>query len=185
MHLKELKNNWKIIREEFNTIPNEYVQEESRVYGDWLKSDGIERILSKYTSGNYGWIKGWQNGWEQWPIIWDSRIIESNGRFSPKTVEILKNVPNIKIAAFALMKGGVKLKEHIDPVGHGYKFTYHLGLKCPDDCYLHHSKLGKIKEEDGKHIIMDARYTHWAENKSNEDRIILYLEYYTSPNHEC
>ena len=46
MHLKELKNNWKIIREEFNTIPNEYVQEESRVYGDWLTSDGIERILS-------------------------------------------------------------------------------------------------------------------------------------------
>jgi len=180
MELKELKIHWQTIRDELNTIPTEYVQKEPRIYGDWLKSDGIERILSKYRTGNHGWIKGWQNGWEQWPIIWDSRIVESNAIFSPKTVEMLNSIPNIKVAAFALMKGGVKLKQHTDPVGPEYKFTYHLGLKCPDECYLHHYTLGDVKEEDGKHIIMDARFPHWAENKSKEDRVILYIEYYTA-----
>jgi len=180
MELKELKNYWKTIRTELDALPTDYIQEEPRVYGDWLKSDGISHILARYVSGSHGWIKGWQKGWEQWPIIWDSEFVESNAKFSPKTMELLKNIPNIKVAAFALMKGGVKLKEHTDPVGTKYKFTYHLGLKCPEDCYLHHYTLGDVKEEDGKHIIMNARFPHWAENKSKEDRVILYIEYYAS-----
>jgi beta-hydroxylase len=180
MHLKELKEHWQVIREELDKLPDNYVQEEPRVYGDWLKSDGISHILAKYVSGSHGWIKGWQKGWEQWPIIWDSKFVESNAKFSPKTVELLKNIPNIKVAAFALMKGGVKLKAHTDPVGSNYKFTYHLGLKCPKGCYLHHQTLGDVEEEDGKHIVMNARFPHWAENTSQEDRVILYIEYYTS-----
>ena len=54
--------------------------------------------------------------------------------------------------------------------------SYHLGLKCPDDCYLHHWNMGAIKEEDGKHITLNTKYPHWAENKSKEDRVILYIE---------
>ena len=178
MKLKELKDHWKDIRAELDKLPNDYVQKEPRVYGDWLKSDGIAHILAKYVSGSYGWIKGWQDGWEQWPIIWDSKFVESNATFSPKTVELLKNIPNIKVAAFALMKGGVKLKEHTDPVGSNYKCTYHLGLKCPEGCYLHHQTLGVTSEEDGKHLVMNARFPHWAENTSEEDRVILYIECY-------
>ena len=178
MHLKELRDHWETIRAELDQLPGDYIQEEPRVYGDWLKSDGISHILTKYMLGNYGWIKGWQDGWEQWPIIWDSQIVESNAKFSPKTMELLKSISNIKVAAFALMKGGVKLKEHTDPVGSNYKFTYHLGLKCPKGCYLHHLTLGDVEEEDGKHIVMNARFPHWAENTSQEDRVILYIEYY-------
>jgi aspartyl/asparaginyl beta-hydroxylase (cupin superfamily) len=29
-------------------------------------------------------------------------------------------------------------------------------------------------------VILDGRIPHWAENKSDEDRVILYVEYYTS-----
>jgi aspartyl/asparaginyl beta-hydroxylase (cupin superfamily) len=76
------------------------------------------------------------------------------------------------------MKGGVKLKEHTDASSDGYRFTYHLGLKCPKGCILHHSQIGDITEQDGKHIVMDAKDYHWAENLSDEDRIILYIEYY-------
>lgn len=179
MELKHLKDHWKTIREELDSLPNDYVQEEPRVYGDWLKSEGISQILTKYLSGKHGWIKGWQMGWEQWPIIWDSQPVESNIKFLPKTMKLLKNIPDIKVAAFALMKGDIKLKQHTDPVGPNYKFTYHLGLKCPDGCHLYHQTLGCVKEEDGKHIVMDARYPHWAENTSQEDRVILYIEYYT------
>jgi len=180
MELKELKDHWETIRTELDALPSDYIQEEPRVYGDWLKSEGISQILTKYITGNHGWIKGWQSGWEQWPIIWDSQIVESNAKFSPKTAELLKSISNIKVAAFASMKANVKLKQHTDPVGPGYRFTYHLGLKCPKGCFLHHQTLGDVEEEDGKHVIMNARYPHWAENKSEEDRVILYIEYYNS-----
>ena len=41
--------------------------------------------------------------------------------------------------------------------------------------------MGTIKEEDGKHVILNAKYPHWAENKSKEVRVILYIEFY-NPN---
>jgi len=178
MSLKDLKNHWKTIREELDQLPTNYIQEEPRVYGDWLNSDGIYRILKKYMSGEYGWIKGWEDGWEQWPIIWDSQPVESNTKCIPNTIELLKSIPCIKVAAFARMKANIKLNEHVDPVGPDYKFTYHLGLKCPKGCFLHHQVVGKVEEEDGKHIIFNATFPHWAENTSQEDRIILYIEYY-------
>jgi aspartyl/asparaginyl beta-hydroxylase (cupin superfamily) len=78
------------------------------------------------------------------------------------------------------MKGNTILKRHTDNVGENYKFTYHLGLKCPEGCHLHHFTLGQTVEENGKHIIFDARLPHWAENSSEEDRVILYIEYYAS-----
>ena len=52
-----------------------------------------------------------------------------------------------------------------------------MGIDVPFGyCILHHSKSGDAIEENGKHIILDARYPHWAENLSEEDRIILYME---------
>ena len=96
----------------------------------------------------------------------------------PKTVNLLSRIDGIEVAGFSLMKGGVRLTEHLDVVGEDYKYTYHLGLKCPMGSILHHSVQGDIVEENGKHILMDARQRHWAENQSNEDRIILYVERY-------
>lgn len=180
MNLKELKNHWEIIRKELDQVPDDYVQEEPRVFGDWLKSKGIAYILTKYMSGKHGWVKGWQRGWEQWPLIWDRHVVESNAKFSPQTIDILKSIPGIKVAAFTRMKGNTVLKRHTDNVGENYKFTYHLGLKCPEGCHLHHFTLGQNVEENGKHIIFDARLPHWAENSSEEDRVILYIEYYAS-----
>ena len=96
----------------------------------------------------------------------------------PKTTELLSRIDGIEVAGFSLMKGGVRLTEHVDNVSENYKYTYHLGLKCPVGSILHHSVQGDITEENGKHILMDARQKHWAENQSNEDRIILYVERY-------
>jgi|UniRef100_A0A6C0JGF8 aspartyl/asparaginyl beta-hydroxylase (cupin superfamily) len=190
MHLKELKNHWKTIREELDDLPmNVFISDKPRPTGEWEGSDVLRQIVSDYHSGKCGWLKGGQTHlqeeWISWPIIWESKIVLGNCLKCPETYKLLSKIPGVRIAGFALMKGGVKLEEHVDHVGDDYKFTYHLGLKCPDDCYLHHSELGDIKEEDGKHIIMSSRFPHWAENGSDEDRIILYLEYYNSPNREC
>ena len=184
MHLKELKDHWEAIREELNTLPDTFISEKPRPTGEWEGSELLKEIATQYTSGNCGWIKGGQDhvqeDWISWPLIWAGKPVLGNCIKCPKTHALLSQINGIHIAGFALMKGGVKLKEHTDPVGPNYKFTYHLGLKCPKGCYLHHRTLGDVEEEDGKHIVMNATHPHWAENTSQEDRVILYIEYYNS-----
>jgi aspartyl/asparaginyl beta-hydroxylase (cupin superfamily) len=184
MNLKELKNHWKVIREELDELPDTFISDEPRPTGAWEGSELLREIVTKYSLGEFGWLKAEQNtipgDWISWPIIWEGKPVFGNCLKCPKTHGLLSQIEGIHIAAFTLMKGGVQLKKHTDPVGTNYNLTYHLGLKCPEGCYLHHQTLGDVKEEDGKHIVMNARYSHWAENTSQEDRVILYIEHYTS-----
>lgn len=182
MSLKNLRDHWKDIREELDELPDTFISEEPRPTGEWEGSDIIQEIVSKYSSGECGWLKGGQSHvpdtWVSWPLIWEGKSVLGNCLKCPKTYGLLSQIEGIHVAGFSLMKGGVQLKEHIDNLGENYTLTYHLGLKCPKGCYLHHQMLGDIEEEDGKHIVMNALIPHWAENTSQEDRVILYIEYY-------
>jgi len=181
MELKELKDHWETLREELDVLPNTFISEKPRPTGHWEGSEVLKEIVAQYTSGGSKVVKVMfrMNGLAGL-LFWEGKPVLGNCLKCPKTYELLSQIKGIHIGGFALMKGGVKLKQHTDRVGSKYKFTYHFGLKCPEECYLHHYTLGDLKEEDGKHIIMNARFPHWAENKSEEDRVILYIEYYNS-----
>lgn len=181
MLLKELKDHYKTIREEVRKLPREFISETPRKEGEWVGSEHLKEIAKMYSSGKHGWIKGGQDhvaeDWISWPLVWDGHPVTGNCEMCPKTHALLSSIEGIKVAGFSLMKGGVKLKLHTDDVGPNYNFTYHLGIDVPFGyCILHHSKIGDVIEENGKHIVLDARHPHWAENLSEEDRIILYME---------
>ena len=182
MHLKELKNHVHILQKEVDTLPKVYIRDEPRKEGEWVGSEYLKNVVSLYSEGKYGWLKGGQDhvqeSWISWPLIWGGNFITSNCNLCPETYKLLSKIDGIHVAGFSLMKGGVTLKEHVDFIGDEYLFTYHLGIKCPEKCILHHAEMGDITEENGKHIIMNARKPHWAENQSSEDRIILYMEMY-------
>jgi len=186
MDLKELRKYWECIRGEYDTLPSDvFISEEPRPTGVWEGSDSMNEVITKYGNGGYGWLKGGQDhvqdSWISWPLIWEGNPIIGNCGMCPKTSELLSKIKGgIHIAGFSLMKGGVKLNKHFDHVGKNYKFTYHLGIKCPSGCTLYHDTLGDVSEEDGKHIVFNARVPHWAENTSNEDRVILYMESYAN-----
>ena len=182
MHLKELKNHVHILQKEVDTLPKVYIRDEPRKEGEWVGSEYLKKVVSLYSEGKYGWLKGGQDhvqeSWISWPLIWGGNFITSNCNLCPETYKLLSKIDGIHVAGFSLMKGGVTLKEHVDFIGDEYLFSYHLGIKCPEKCILHHAEMGDITEENGKHIIMNARKPHWAENQSSEDRIILYMEMY-------
>ena len=183
MHLKELKNHWETIRAELDALPMDvFISDKLRPVDEWEGSDTLNEIISKFSSGKHGWVHGtehYKDTWISWPFIWEDKQVLGNCIKCPKTWELLSQLEGIHVAGFSLMKGGVKIHEHSDILGKNYKLTYHLGIKCPDGCYLHHQTLGDVEEKDGKHIVMDARFPHWADNTSQEDRVILYIEYYT------
>jgi aspartyl/asparaginyl beta-hydroxylase (cupin superfamily) len=183
MHIKQLKDSWKVIRDELDNLPMDvFISDKPRPTGEWQGSPIVQKIVNDYSNGKFGWLKGGQEHvqeeWISWPLIWNGKMVCGNSAKCPKTVNLLSRIDGIEVAGFSLMKGGVRLTEHLDVVGEDYKYTYHLGLKCPMGSILHHSVQGDIVEENGKHILMDARQRHWAENQSNEDRIILYMERY-------
>ena len=183
MHIKELKDSWKVIRDELDSLPMDvFISDEPRPTGAWQGSHIIQKIVNDYTNGRFGWLKGGQTHvqeeWVSWPLVWGGQMVYGNSMKCPKTCDLLSRIDGIEVAGFSLMKGGVRLTEHVDNVTENYKNTYHLGLKCPSGCILHHSVQGDITEENGKHIFMDARELHWAENQSDQDRIILYVEEY-------
>jgi aspartyl/asparaginyl beta-hydroxylase (cupin superfamily) len=181
MLIKDLKHHYKTIREEVKNLPNTFISEKPRKEGEWVGSEHLKDVVTMYASGKHGWLKGGQDHvaeeWISWPLVWDGHPVIGNCEMCPKTHALLSSIKGIKVAGFSLMKGGVKLKLHTDDVGPNYKFTYHLGIDVPFGyCILHHSKSGDVIEENGKHIVLDARKPHWAENLSDEDRIILYME---------
>lgn len=185
MELKNLKAYWECIRNEYENLPKDlFISDTPRPTGVWEGSPVMNEVISKYANGGCGWLKGGQDhvqdSWISWPLIWEGTPIPGNCSMCPKTSELLSNIrPRVHIAGFSLMKGGVKLDKHVDHVGKNYNFTYHLGLKCPPGSTLYHDTMGNISEEDGKHLVFSARVPHWAENTSNEDRIILYMEFYS------
>tara|TARA_Y100000389_G_C17276804_1_gene420858 strand:+ start:251 stop:814 length:564 start_codon:yes stop_codon:yes gene_type:complete len=185
MYIKQLKDSWKVIRDELDSLPMDvFISDKPRPTGEWQGSPIVQKIVNDYHDGKFGWLKGGQEHvqeeWISWPLVWNGKIVYGNSVKCPKTINLLSRIDGIEVAGFSLMKGGVRLTEHVDVVGEDYKYTYHLGLKCPRGSILHHSVQGDITEENGKHILMDARQKHWAENQSNEDRIILYVERYNN-----
>jgi aspartyl/asparaginyl beta-hydroxylase (cupin superfamily) len=57
----------------------------------------------------------YQDAWISWPLVWGGKPVFGNCLKCPKTSELLSQIEGIHIAGFALMKGGVQLKEHTDP----------------------------------------------------------------------
>ena len=152
MRLEELQKYWKIIRQEVRALP-------AHTHDLWVDSD--------------------DPGFFKWPLLYEGSVIQERAVWCPKTTELIRRVDeDIHIAGFSLFTAGHGLPPHTDTDENceNYAFTYHLGIDCPRDCYLNHSKDGIIYECNGKEIRMDNTYPHFAVNESDKDRIILYME---------
>ena len=100
-----------------------------------------------------------------------------NADMCPRTTDLLMSIPGIQVAGFSLMMPRSKIKPHTDATGQKFgSMAYHLGLDCPEGCNM---IIGDsiISEHNGKSFIFDATDEHWAENKSDKPRTILYIDY--------
>ena len=76
---------------------------------------------------------------------------------------------------FTMLPPGARLGKHRDP--YAGSLRYHLGLVTPnnDDCYI--SVDGqKYSWRDGEAVMFDETFIHYAENKTDHNRIILFLD---------
>jgi beta-hydroxylase len=157
--LKKVQENWETIRDEVIAI----------------KEQGYFDKVTDQSNDSYydiGFRTFYKYGWSKFYINWYGETHRSAARLCPKTVEILKDIKCVNGAMFSILPVGSKLTRHLDPVA--CSFRYHLGLKTPNDdrCFINVDGVN-YSWRDGEDFIFDETYLHYANNNSEEERIIL------------
>ena len=155
--LNLLKDKWQIIRDEALQLEREELIKGSNKYND------------------VGFNSFFRRGWKRFYLKWYDDFHESAKTHCPQTIELIKNVPSIKAAMFAVLPAGSQLLQHRDP--YAGSLRYHLGLITPnsEDCYIVVDGQSYFWK-DGDDVIFDETYIHHAENKTDVDRIILFCD---------
>lgn len=95
----------------------------------------------------------------------------------PKTIEILKNISNLRFSAFSRLHPKSKLAPHShqNPFG----LIFHLGIIIPsgNTCGLKVGDKTHIWSKAGDAVIFDDNFEHSAWNDSDEERIVLYVDF--------
>ncbi len=155
--LNEITDNWETIREEAINLDNAAAITDS----DKLDDLGFNSLF--------------KSGWKRFYLKWYGTRVKSAEKLCPKTVELLNSIKSVKAAMFTMLPPGARLVRHRDP--YAGSLRYHLGLITPnsDDCciYVDGDKYGW---RDGEAVIFDETFIHYAENNTDENRIILFLD---------
>ncbi|PTT93429.1 lipid A hydroxylase LpxO [Pelomonas sp. HMWF004] len=155
--LKLLEDHWQEIRAEAHQLAQA---------GEIKKSD-------KYNDA--GFNSFFKTGWTRFHLKWYGDAHPSARELCPVTTGLLQRIPTVKAAMFAALPPGGRLVTHRDPFAGSVR--YHLGLVTPNDdrCYI--SVDGeRYSWRDGQGVIFDETYLHYAENQSDQMRIILFCD---------
>jgi len=111
-----------------------------------------------------------------WKVLYlrYANIDTDNAERFPITMCLVNKTPCCE-AMFSVLTPYARLKKHIDP----YKgiIRYHLALEVPQDsqnCFLVINDK-KLHWAEGQDLMFDERCFHWAENNTDERRVVLFL----------
>ena len=155
--LKLLMDNWQVIRDEAAT----------------LYSQGGIKASDRYDDA--GFNSFFKTGWTRFYLKWYGSSHESALALCPRTTALLAQLPQVKAAMFTALPPGSKLVRHRDPFAGSLRF--HLGLVTPnsDDCYLDVDGQ-RYSWRDGQAVVFDETFLHYAENKTDVNRIVLFCD---------
>ncbi|MFZ1180284.1 MAG: lipid A hydroxylase LpxO [Herbaspirillum sp.] len=155
LHL--LDDNWEIIRAEAINLQN------------------IAKIKAAEKNDDAGFNSFFKAGWKRFYLKWYDASHPSAEQFCPRTVEILRGIPCVKAAMFAELAPGGTLNPHRDP--YAGSLRYHLGLATPNDdrCFIEVDSQ-RYSWRDGKSVVFDETFVHWAQNGAETNRIILFCD---------
>jgi beta-hydroxylase len=138
-----------------------------------LADNGAIKASDGYN--DIGFNSFFRTGWKRFYLLWYGTAHPSALERCPKTMALLRGIPDIKAAMFALLPAGTHLARHRDP--YGGSLRYHLGLATPnsDRCFIEVD--GERRSwRDGKALIFDETLIHHAQNDTDRDRLILFCD---------
>nr|HAT8712632.1 lipid A hydroxylase LpxO [Legionella jordanis] len=155
--LQKLQDNWQIIREEAEALMQKSYISASTKYDD------------------IGFNSFFRRGWKRFYLKWYNDPMPSALAECPKTLEIIQQIPSINAAMFTLLPKQSFLYKHRDP--YAGSLRYHLGLLTPNskECCIYVDGESYFWQ-DGQAVLFDETYIHSAENKTDQDRLILFCD---------
>jgi len=155
--LAPLQQHWQTIRDEATRLDDE------------------GQIRAAATYNDIGFNSFFRTGWKRFYLKWYGEDLASARALCPQTVALLAGIPGVKAAMFASLPPGARLVRHRDP--YAGSLRYHLGLSTPNSpgCYIEVDGQ-RYHWRDGEAVMFDETYIHWAENKSDVTRLILFCD---------
>ena len=156
---KQIDENWIVIRDEIMQV----ISEKNAIQDICEVSPEQEIVV------NHG-------DWDFFPLLIYGNRIKKNTIRCPKTSQLVESIPNATTVFFSILKPGCHVKAHRGAY-RGY-LRYHLGLSIsePEKCGLR--LIDKTYHwHNGGSMIFDDTYDHEAWNRSDTDRIILYVDF--------
>lgn len=103
--------------------------------------------------------------------------IDENCRHCPETAALVDRIPGIKTAMFSIHAPGLYIRPH-KGVTKGM-LTCHLGLVVPTDHDRCRMRVADsiCRWENGKALFFDDTYEHEVWNETDEDRVILLIQF--------
>ncbi|MCH1993689.1 aspartyl/asparaginyl beta-hydroxylase domain-containing protein, partial [Achromobacter xylosoxidans] len=138
-----------------------------------LYGDGHIKASDKYNDA--GFNSFFKTGWKRFYLKWYDADHPSAEALCPVTTKLLAGIPTIKAAMFASLPPGSRLPRHRDPYAGSLRF--HMGLITPNspDCYINVDGQ-EYYWRDGEAVVFDETFIHYAENKTDQNRIILFAD---------
>jgi len=153
-----------LLREHWQTIRDEAIL---------LEREELIKGSDKYN--DVGFNSFFRRGWKRFYLKWYDDFHPSAKKYCPQTIELIKQVPEIKAAMFAVLPAGSELLQHRDP--YAGSLRYHLGLITPNSAACNIVVDGQpYYWKDGEDVLFDETYIHYAENKTDMDRLILFCD---------
>lgn len=159
---KLLENNWEIIRKEAQAV----------ITGN---HEAVPRPL-KEISPDHGRIAA-DDRWKSFFLIGYGYKANDNCQYCPETTKILEQIPGINSGFFSIMEANGHIPRHKGVTK--AILTCHLGLMVPHDrqkCYIQIENETHYWEA-GKTMVFDDTYDHEVWNKTNEDRVVLLIQF--------
>ena len=155
--LDPLREGWQVIRDE----------------ALHLFDEGYIKAAEKNNDASFSSF--FKEGWKRFYLKWYDAPLPSARSLCPRTVALLAKIPDVKAAMFALLPPGSKLNPHRDPFAGSLR--YHLGLVTPNSDACRIVVDGEeYSWRDGKDVVFDETFVHWAENRTDQTRVILFCD---------
>lgn len=132
-------------------------------------------IREALAHNDVGFNSFFKRGWKRFYLKWYGDPLPSAATLCPRTVALLESIPTVRAAMFAVLEAGAKLNAHRDPFAGSLR--YHLGLVTPnsDACFIDVDG-ERLVWRDGVPIMFDETFIHWAQNKTEVARVILFCD---------
>lgn len=155
--LQALKDHWQEIRAEAVA----------------LFGDGKIKPSAQYNDA--GFNSFFKTGWGRFYLKWYDEPQPSALEFCPYTTQLVRDIPGVKAVLFASLPPGARLPRHRDPYSGSLRF--HMGLITPNDpaCFIDVDG-ERYHWRDGEAVMFDETFIHYAENATEQNRIILFAD---------